>query len=148
MNKLKFDWVDIIANKRPVMLRNGTKAYIIADLRDYPETGQFNSSFYHIRGFMIDDNNEHSWRVDGKYHSTSADSEHDIISLWKETVNVSIPRPLKEPREKMWYITGYGDVLASGGKNNYDSEKLEAGFYFATKDDAEEFLKVLHENRG
>lgn len=147
MSEEKFDWFDIISNKRPVVLRNGSKAYIFVDLRDYPERESFDASNYVIRGFILNDEEERNWCVNGEYYSGNK-TPFDIVGLWKEKVTIAIPKPLKEPRDKMWYITVNGGVYASGGKVNYDSERFEAGFYFATKEEAEEFLKVLSESRG
>ena len=128
-----FDWADIIANKRPVMLRNGIKAYIVADLRDYPETEVFNLSEYKIRGFAVDDDDEHSWRVDGCYHNMNDESEHDIIGLWKETINVSIPRPLKELREKCGILQVTGMFWLVVAKIITITKDLKQGFILQQK---------------
>ena len=72
---------------KPVMLRCGSKAYVLGDLRDlFPESKE-------VRCLIgIDSEREHSkqyssmmrWKCTGSYYEHIYESEYDIIGMWEE----------------------------------------------------------------
>ena len=71
--------------------------------------------------------------------------------MWEEPrprVQLDLPCPLKEPQIDMWYIsTNNRDVYKSGyckGQNSsFNENELNAGRYFATREDAEEWVNAM-----
>ena len=70
---------DCIKNKRPVRLRNGNKAYVFCDIRDYG----LSYSHYVIRGALTYDT-EITWTEDGSHRVNCADSGLDIVDEWAD----------------------------------------------------------------
>ena len=70
---------DCINNKHPVKLRNGNKAYVFCDTRDYG----LDFSRYVIRGSLTC-GAEITWTEDGSYRLYGAYSDMDIIGKWAE----------------------------------------------------------------
>ena len=74
---------------KPVMLRCGSKAYVLGDLRDlFPESRE-------VRCLIgIDSEREHSkqyssmmrWKCTGSYYEHIHESEYDIVGMWQEPV--------------------------------------------------------------
>lgn len=72
---------------KPVMLRCGSKAYVLGDLRDlFPESKE-------VRCLIgIDSEREHSkqyssmmrWKCTGSYYEHIHESEYDIVGMWQE----------------------------------------------------------------
>lgn len=148
MSELNLDWADIIANKRPVRLRNGNKAYVIANLLEYEEFAESMELNYPLRYVILGEKAVQALSIDGLFNGKHKEHYLDIVDLWRDEVSVTIPRPLKEPLDKMWYISTTGNVSVSGGKNTYNRLRFEAGFYFGSREDAEEFLRVMKDSRG
>lgn len=148
MSELNLDWADIIANKRPVRLRNGNKAYVIANLLEYKEFAESMELNYPLQYVILGEKAVQALTIDGLFNGKHNEHYLDIVDLWRDEVSVTIPRPLKEPLDKMWYITTTGNVSVSGGKNTYNRSRFEAGFYFGSRGDAEEFLRVMKDSRG
>ena len=71
----------------PVVLRNGSKAYVLADLRD------LFSSNISIRCLVgVSSTKDYSgvysgkmtWRYDGTYYDRLGESDYDIVGMWEE----------------------------------------------------------------
>lgn len=81
-----FNLEEALAGK-PVMLRCGSKAYVLGDLRDlFPESKE-------VRCLIgIDSEREHSeqyssmmrWKCTGSYYEHIHESEYDITGMWEE----------------------------------------------------------------
>lgn len=81
-----FNLEEALAGK-PVMLRCGSKAYVLGDLRDlFPESND-------VRCLIgIDSEREHSkqyssmmrWKCTGSYYEHIYESEYDITGMWEE----------------------------------------------------------------
>ncbi len=128
----------------PVMLRNGSKANILKQIKDT------------LIGYF-DECSPFSWGMNGD-GDRAADSNHDIIGMWKDpepvsnTVTLTLPCPLKEPKDEMWFIKDNGVILKSGylerdPSRTYNRDKLNAGFYFGSKEDAQAWLDAMKKNR-
>ena len=145
----------------PVLLRNGHKAYIILNLNKVAVDFKIKSpsSYYPLAGIEIVNENlseTGNWTLEGICGNGDIKNPKDIIGMWsepeKEISNslVSLPKALSKPQEGMWYITNSGIIYESDykvGNNAYCSLSLDAGFYFATKEDAQTIVDFLKNNR-
>ena len=129
-------------NGEPVMLRNGSRAVILNQVKDT------------LIGYF-DICTPLSWKLNG-YVSLYVDPDREIVGMWKEpvskTVTVTLPRPLKEPKEDMWYINTNGTVTRSTYNKTtgpvYWGECFNAGFYFGSKEDAQAWFDTMRNSRG
>lgn len=128
-------------NGEPVMLRNGSKAIILEQVGDT------------LIGYF-DECSPLAWKLNG-YVSLYVNPDHEIVGMWKEpvskTVTVTLPRPLKEPKEDMWFINTTGTVTRSTYNKTtspvYWDECFNAGFYFSSKEDAQAWLDTMRNSR-
>ncbi|MEE3731729.1 Uncharacterised protein [Mannheimia haemolytica] len=125
----------------PVKLRDGNKAYVIA-MVDMPQ-GLPN---YRLVGYGF--NGIHKeflhWRMTGEALVDDISSD-DIVGMWEEprpTVTLTLPCPLKEPRDEMWFISSRFTIIKSAGDGG-SKEFLEEGRYFASEYDAQEWLNAM-----
>lgn len=89
---------------KPVMLRCGSKAYVLGDLRDlFPESKD-------VRCLIgIDSEREHSkqyssmmrWKCTGSYYEHIHESEYDIVGMWQEPA-----KPQDKILEEAWQNKG------------------------------------------
>lgn len=138
-------------NGEPVMLRNGNKAIILNDARNYFKDIRLNEEV--LIGFISDVNNQDkflyhgAWTSDGSWISNSVD-EFDIIGMWKDP-KISIedlPKPFKpKDGESYFYITGgiveYEDDFWD--TNKFDKAAAERGGCYRTKEDAQKWLDFM-----
>lgn len=131
----------------PVMLRDGTKAFVLGLIN--PE---FNMA-YPMRGYVHTQAGieNFAWTLDGRF-SSLAEHTSDIVGMWEEKpqprVNVVIPAPLKEPREGMYYIEGKQICKPVYTTDNKFLEVyINSTFYFATEADARAFLEAMENSR-
>lgn len=98
-----FNLEEALAGK-PVMLRCGSKAYVLGDLRDlFPESKE-------VRCLIgIDSEREHSkqyssmmrWKCTGSYYEHIHESEYDIVGMWQEPA-----KPQDKILEEAWEKKG------------------------------------------
>lgn len=123
----------------PVMLRNGLKANILKQIKDT------------LIGYF-DECSPFSWDINGDA-SLAAESNHDIIGMWKEpepelnTVTFTLPSALKEPKDEMWFIYGTEVRKSIYNASSLTREGFEQVTYFASKEDAEAWLNLLKNSR-
>lgn len=81
-----FDLEKALAGE-PVKLRDGRKAYVLADTRDL---FSYNLSYRCLVGVCstVDNNNAYSgkmtWRYNGEYYNRLGESDYDIVGMWEE----------------------------------------------------------------
>ena len=135
----------------PVKLRSGNKAFVLARIPESEDAG------YPLLGYACDKDGRFSsteqWEINGRTTSCKEDRSLDIVGMWQEPrprVQLYLPAPLKEPQKGMWFITatrvgksGYKE----GDLNSFYSDWFEAGKYFATKEDAQEWLDAMRNAR-
>lgn len=150
----------------PVKLRNGSKAYVLHDEENtYTRIAQSEKAKYVdemcLRGVVIEDHDEKnllsmSWTKEGRYHYHIANGVNDIVSMWRDeapvsnTVTLTLPCPLKEPRDNMWFVGGGSKVMKSSydaSDPRYSVEMLKDGRYFATQEEAQAWLDALKNSR-
>lgn len=128
----------------PVQLRNGTKAFVLAQANQPKEL-----LAYALIGYIIEDDFTKRlglWGINGRV-SEDYESNKDIIGMWKEPVPLyphTLPKPIREfgTLEKVWFIRiEEGDniyIPAFSYKGSDWTERqhkrLENGFYYATKE--------------
>lgn len=151
-NRLEsFDLERALAGE-PVMTRDRSKAYVQTQISQ-PK----GLEHYSLIGFGY--NGEHKeflhWDETGKVMADD-DSCDDIIGMWQEpkpapnTVTLTLPCPLKEPKDDMWYISSAGIIHKSSynkGTPMYWEESFNAGFYFGSESDAQMWLDAMRDNR-
>lgn len=130
----------------PVKLRDGSKAYVKYIMPS--EHGEL----YPVHGYFFDPDEPtnveiEQWTEEGKAYIPDPNSDSDIISMWKDPepnrVTLTLPCPLKEPKEPMWFIGSDGRAVKSAyKKDNSDISLWEnafnAGFYFGSEQEAQE----------
>ncbi|MDW0618579.1 pyruvate kinase [Mannheimia haemolytica] len=136
----------------PVKLRNNDKAfvkYLISDdyIRDNKD--------HQVQGYTVDEENvflsEVSWTVSGSHFNDGTIAQYDIVGMWEEprpTVTLTLPCPLKEPYEGMWFIDNDFTVVKSMFANAPFVKKfLPQGRCFASEEDAQEWLDAMRNSR-
>ena len=151
----------------PVMFRDGNKGVISCNLYNFIKDNIKLDDMYPLKGIRFYKQNEHiaasseCWTLEGKlFIDPNEDSPADIIGMWKDpepvskTVTLTLPCPLKEPREGMaFFIARSGqlsiDISQYEEKNpdSYSKIILEEGGYFATKEDVQAWLDAMKNNR-
>lgn len=128
----------------PVKLRDGRKAFVKYSMPDDYK------GLYPLRGYIIDKNSNFGscdavWTKDGNGHiGTYVASNIDIISMWEEPrprVQLDLPAPLKVPQVGVWY-----EVIKSIFTEKEDDSGpyvLDTRLYFATKEDADEWINAM-----
>ena len=138
-------------NGEPVMLRNGSKAIILNDARNYFKNISPNEEV--LIGFISDVNNQDkflyhgAWTSDGSWVSNSVD-EFDIIGMWEEPkINIEdLPKPFKpKDCEPFYYIyrgKTYCDHEYSERSPTYRSFS-QNGQCFRSEKDAQKWLDFM-----
>lgn len=155
-----FDLKKALAGE-PVLLRNGNKGYITADYSKFFPNNTFPYQGVFLAGKSKTQYDRNSWGRDGnsffdykKY--PYLENPFDIVGMYDEgqtrpRVQLDLPCPLKEPQEGMWFITESGEAVKSNYRYDYtDALNLEgfaSGLYFATKEDAQEWLDAMRNAR-
>lgn len=100
---------------KPVLLRDGSKAYVLGSLLNCGLNSKITS--YPLRGVIISNNNskydERSWTLEGKYYESIPEHDRDIIGMYNESTLTS-----REVLEKA-YKEGVSISLKSG--KNYQN---------------------------
>ena len=138
-------------NGEPVKLRNGSKAIILDDARNYFKNTRPSDEV--LLGLISDVNNQDkflcsgAWASDGSWINNFVD-EFDIVEMWEEP-KISIedlPKPFKpQATQRYYYIYGgYIGCEDEGRKNNiFDERAAEKGNCFRTKEDAQKWLDFM-----
>lgn len=149
----------------PVLIRDGSKGYVFANLNDIAFKENMSCSDYlPLRGVIVYENNgkklsSETWTLNGRTSSNGEEDYYDIIGMWKEpqsepnTVTLTLPCPLKEPRDEMWTFFDDGKIIKSAYKSTEveisppSSERFRNGYYFGSKEDAQAWVDAMRNNR-
>lgn len=150
-DKLEQFNVDRALAGEPVKLRDGKKAYM-----KYIMPPEYKGP-YPLRGYIIDPNGaseieSSSWTLEGISSVLISNHKCDIISMWEEpepvskNVTVTLPRALRKPKDKMWFVDSDGPTRSSYGKNIQlgDFEKIP---YFGSEEDAKAWFDAMQNSR-
>lgn len=136
-------------NGEPVMLRNGKKAFVVYDLRNYPALmGKLGKK--PLNGIVFNKDGDECKYIDVEWNEagSNASVQFDIIAMWEEP-KISIedlPKPFKpQATQRYYYIYGgYIGCEDEGRKNNiFDERAAEKGNCFRTKEDAQKWLDFM-----
>lgn len=141
----------------PVMLRNGSKAYV-KFVMPSEYKGKYPLNGYITNPYSSDVLDPEQWTMEGKEYNDGNPYDYDIISMWKDpelvsnTVTLTLPCPLKEPQNNMWFIGGDGVAMKSDYQKDiptrtFNKDKFDNGFYFGSKEDVQAWLDALKNNR-
>ena len=152
----EFNLEQALAGK-PVMLRNGKKAFVKYVVPDKYRTR------YRLVGFIEQGDNELSkscWTENGRERISGNLFDEDIVGMWQEQrqkIKIEIPKPVhKKEIEDLdeIFLIGFDNAILmretirkvkvmSDGINNLAWKYVNAGLAFASREDAEEFLKAI-----
>lgn len=133
----------------PVKLRDGSKAYVKYIMPS--EHGEL----YPVHGYFFDpdeptDVEIEQWTAEGKAYIPDPNSDSDIISMWEDPepnrVTLTLPCPLKEPKEPMWFINKSGIFPSNYGKNIPEYTFLSRP-YFGSEQDAKAWWEAMMNSR-
>lgn len=139
-------------NGEPVMLRDGSKAIVLNDLRKHFINAK-DSDDVLLGAIYGDDGNtlrrSACWCCSGLWNYDYID-EFDIIGMWEEPkkqINIEdLPKPFKpKDGESYFYING-GSVDYEHefwDTNNFDITAAERGNCFRTREDAQKWLDFM-----
>lgn len=137
----------------PVKLRDGTKAIIIGKFLPehcYTETRPVVGYVLNVEGKIAYSLN---WFFNGSYKN-EGEYKFDIVGMWEEprpTVTLTLPCPLKEPKEGMWIIGDnfkiYKSKFTEDNPDIISKEDLMQGRYFDSEKDAQVWLDALKNSR-
>ena len=135
-------------NGEPVMLRNGNKAIILNDARNYFKDIRLNEEV--LIGFISDVNNQDkflyhgAWTSDGSWVSNSVD-EFDIIGMWEEP-KISIedlPKPFKPDIGDEFFYLSVGTVQYCSFYSDINADLMRNGQCFSTREDAQKWINFM-----
>ena len=141
--------LDAALNGEPVKLRNGSKAIILNDARNYFKNTRPSDEV--LLGLISDVNSQDkflcsgAWASDGSWVNNFVD-EFDIIGMWEEPkISVEdLPKPFKpEFGESFYYVYGSRIENLILNINSYDEELIESGNCFRTREDAQKWLDFM-----
>lgn len=146
-------------NGAPVKLRNGNKAYIIADYIEFFPFNTFRLQGVCLVGDSKTQYERNQWAVDGvslfkiDYYSRGT-NPYDIIGMWEElksdTITVTLPKPFKPKTGEEYYF-----IRVKGLFFGFDIDKFEfddselcinhssTGRCFRTESDAQAWLDAM-----
>ena len=150
------DIVGLYVNKpEPFDLKRALDGESLLDLRNNEKCWLYKS---HKNGDLIteyENTHSHLENIEPlKYLRNDLDLSK-CFGMWKEpkpvsnTVTLTLPCPLKEPKDGMWFIQDSRIIKSSYTKKNpsHSQVMLDDGFYFATKEDAQMWLDAMKNNR-
>ena len=136
----------------PVVLRNGCKAYVLADTDNLGEFESIYCNEYPLVVIYAGGGINMHMR-DGSYYKKEPDNCKDIIGMWEEpprTITVgrhTFPAPLNttpKDGEKYWYVDYTGDVTYSYWYDtSHDADRVSSGRTYHTKQAAEAAAAAL-----
>ena len=142
-------------NGAPVKLRNGNKAYIIADYIEFFPFNTFRLQGVCLVGDSKTQYERNQWAVDGvslfkiDYYSRGT-NPYDIIGMWEElksdTITVTLPKPFKPEQGQEFYFSSMdGKLIVSHFDKNsaLDCSLKSYGKCFRTSEDAKAWLDAM-----
>ncbi len=144
----KFD-LKAALNGEPVMLRNGKKAFVVYDLRNYPVLmGKLGKK--PLNGIVFNEDGDECKYIDVEWNEagSNASVQFDIIGKWEEPkINIEdLPKSFKPQETESYYYINGGCI---GYRNEYrysnlfDRYAAENGNCFRTREGAEMWLKLM-----
>ena len=138
----------------PVVLRNGCKAYVLADIANLGEFKTIYCDEYQLVVIVAGGGLNMHMR-DGSYYNEEPDNYKDIIGMWSDppkTIRIGeydVPEPVREPLEKdteYWIAHFSLEGLANRFKwysDKFDNRMLKNGLIHLTKEAAVIHAKAM-----
>ena len=138
--------LDAALNGEPVMLRDGSKAFIFKNIKN-TNVLDFEAD-YPLIGMIHNHAAVQTWALDGRISLSNDCANGDIVGMWEEP-KISIedlPKPFK-PKDGEPYFYIYGGVIECESEfwdtNSFDIAAAERGGCFRTKEDARKWLDFM-----
>ncbi|MFC1135626.1 pyruvate kinase [Pasteurella multocida] len=147
----KFDLEKALAGE-PVMLRNGSKAFIVKHI---PED-HIKKEECELIGYLVEGSKFHNcvtWTKDGKYNPCFSSHIYDIIGMYEEprpTVTLTLPSPIKTAHHNQEvFKRGNSTIIRFYFDANRDKHRkmLESGSLFYSEGDAQAWLDAMKNAR-
>ena len=144
----KFDLKAALSGE-PVMLRNGKKAFVVYDLRNYPTLmGKLGKK--PLNGIVLNEDGDKCKYIDVEWNEagSNASVQFDIIRMWQEP-KISIeylPKSFKpKSGDKYYYINEYGTSIVRCYDEDDDSDvgMAENAQCYRTREDAQKWLDFM-----
>lgn len=133
-------------NGEPVMLRNGKKAFVVYDLRNYPALmGKLGKK--PLNGIVFNKDGDECKYIDVEWNEagSNASVQFDIIAMWEEP-KISIedlPKPFKPKKDEEYFYLGCKTVYSKRYCDDFDHDLSEGGQCFRTEEDAQKWLDFM-----
>jgi hypothetical protein len=141
--------LDAALNGEPVMLRNGKKAFVVYDLRNYPALmGKLGKK--PLNGIVFNKDGDECKYIDVEWNEagSNASVQFDIIGMWEEP-KISIedlPKPFKPKCDEPYFYINGGTIEYEGEfwiSSSFDIKAAERGNCFRTAEDAQKWLDFM-----
>ena len=133
-------------NGEPVMLRNGKKAFVVYDLRNYPALmGKLGKK--PLNGIVFNKDGDECKYIDVEWNEagSNASVQFDIIRMWQDQ-KISIedlPKPFKPKKDEEYFYIGCKTVYSKRYYDDFDHDLSEGGQCFRTEQDAQKWLDFM-----
>lgn len=135
----------------PVMLRNGSKAYV-KFVMPSEYKGAYPLNGYITNPYSSDVLDPEQWTIEGREYNDDDPYDYDIISMWKDpepkTLTLTLPCPLKEPKDAMWFIDGTKIRKSDYTASSITAKAFEQVTYFGSKEDAQAWCDAMLNSRN
>lgn len=133
-------------NGEPVMLRNGKKAFVVYDLRNY-QTLMGKLGKKPLNGIVLNEDGDKCKYIDVEWNEagSNASVQFDIIRMWQDQ-KISIedlPKPFKPKKDEEYFYIGCKTVYSKRYCDDFDHDLSEGGQCFRTEQDAQKWLDFM-----
>ena len=136
--------LDAALNGEPVMLRDGSKAFIFKNIKN-TNVLDFKTD-YPLIGMIHNHAAVQTWSLDGRISLSNDCANGDIVGMWEES-KISIedlPKPFKPKHcEEYVYIVGNKVFRRISINDDFDTSLAESGQCYRTEEDAQKWLDFM-----
>nr|DAX79470.1 MAG TPA: hypothetical protein [Caudoviricetes sp.] len=141
----KFD-LKAALNGEPVMLRNGKKAFVVYDLRNYPTLmGKLGKK--PLNGIVLNEDGDKCKYIDVEWNEagSNASVQFDIIRMWQDPkIRIEdLPKPFKPRKDEEYFYLGCNTVYSKRYCDDFDHDLSEGGQCFRTEEDAQKWINFM-----
>ena len=138
--------LDAALNGEPVMLRDGSKAFIFKNIKN-TNVLDFKAD-YPLVGMIHNHAAVQTWSLDGRISLSNDCSNGDIVGMWEEPKigAEDLPKPFKPKDGEPYYYINGGVIECESGfwdTNSFDIAVVERGNCFRTRQDARKWLDFM-----